>query len=73
VHTPGSTLLRAAAGYALAFVGFLGGLSIALRAGPGLFIVAFILMAIVLWTLWDAWILLMGVADEEIAAEAKSR
>ncbi len=43
-----------------------GGLSVALRAGPGLFIVAFILVAVLLWNLWDAWVLLMGVADEEI-------
>jgi hypothetical protein len=73
VVIPGSTLLRAASGYVLAFVGFLGGLSIAFRAGPGLFIVAFSVIAIVLWNLWDAWVLLMGVADEEIAAETKSR
>jgi len=31
------------------------------------FIVAFILVAVLLWNLWDAWVLLMSVADEEIA------
>ena len=50
----------------MALIGVFGGLSVALRAGPGLFIVAFILVAVLLWNLWDAWVLLMGVADEEI-------
>lgn len=62
-----STLVRSGGGYLLALIGVFGGLSVALRFGPGLFIVAFILIAILLWNLWDAWVLLMGVADEEIA------
>ncbi len=68
-NNPGrrSALVRSGGGYLLALIGGLGGLSVALRAGPGLFIVAFILVAVLLWNLWDAWILLMGVADEEIA------
>jgi modulator of FtsH protease len=70
-RVPGNWVLRAGAGYLLALAGLLGGLSVALRAGPGLFVVAFIIVVIVLWNLWDAWVLLMGVADEELAAEGK--
>jgi hypothetical protein len=73
VPIPLSTVLRAAGGYLLAFVGVLGGLSVVFRAGPGLFVIASILVAIVLWNLWNAWVLLMGVADEEIAAETVTR
>lgn len=73
VSIPRLTVWRAAGGYALALIGVLGGLSVAFRAGPGLFIIALILVAIVLWNLWNAWVLLMGVADEEIAAETISR
>jgi hypothetical protein len=73
VPVPLPTVLRAAGGYVLALVGVLGGLSVGFRAGPGLFVIALILIAIVLWNLWNAWVLLMGVADEEIAAEANSR
>jgi hypothetical protein len=62
-----STLVRFGVGYLLALIGVFGGLSVALRLGRGLFIVAFILVAVLLWNLWDAWVLLMGVADEEIA------
>jgi hypothetical protein len=51
----------------MALVGVVGGISVAVQAGPGLFVVAFIVVAILLWNLWDAWVLLMGVADEEIA------
>jgi len=29
-----------------------------------------ILVAVLLWNLWDAWVRLMGVADEEIAKGA---
>jgi modulator of FtsH protease len=64
-------LLAAGGGYALALIGGLGGLSVIFMSGPGLFVTAFIIVAIVLWNLWNAWVLLMGVADEEIAAEAK--
>jgi hypothetical protein len=73
VPIPLTTVLRAAGGYLLAFIGFLGGLSVGFHAGPGLFVIAAILVAIVLWNLWNAWVLLMGVADEEIAAETATR
>jgi hypothetical protein len=62
----GSILMRSGVGYLLAVIGGLGGLSVALQTGPGLFIVALILVGLLLWNLWDAWVLLMGVADEEI-------
>ena len=64
---PRSSLLASGVGYVLALAGLVGGLSVTLEAGPGLFVVALILIAIVLWNLWDAWVLLLGVADEEIA------
>jgi modulator of FtsH protease len=65
--SPRSTLVRSAVGYLIAVVGVLGGLSVALQVGPGLFVVALIVIGILLWNLWVAWGLLMGVADEEIA------
>jgi len=65
-----SILVRSGVGYLLALIGVFGGLSVALQLGPGLLIVAFILVAVLLWNLWDAWVLLMGVADEEIAKGA---
>jgi modulator of FtsH protease len=62
-----STVVRAGVGSLLALIGVAGGLSVSFEVGPGLFIVASIMVAILLWNLWDAWVLLMGVADEEIA------
>lgn len=62
-----SALVRSGVGYLLAVIGVFGGLSVVLQLGPGLFIVAFILVGLLLWNLWDAWVLLMGVADDEIA------
>lgn len=66
---PRTRVVRAGVGYLLALVGVLGGLSVAFQVGPGLYVVAGILVAIVLWNLWDAWVLLMGVADEELAGD----
>jgi len=68
-RVPGSSLQRAGFGYLLSVGGVVAGLSISFRAGPGLYIVAFILVVVLLWSLRDAWVLLMGVADEELAAE----
>jgi modulator of FtsH protease len=70
---PRSTLQRSGFGYVLAIAGVAAGLSISFRAGPGVYILAFILVVVLLWSLWDAWGLLMGVADEEMAAERKAR
>lgn len=66
----GGTLVRLGVGQLLALVGVVGGLGVVFQAGPGLYAVAFISIAIVVWNLWNAWVLLMGVADEEIALEA---
>jgi len=46
------------------------GIGLAFGAGPGLYASALIVVAIILWSLWNAWVLVMGVADEEIAAES---
>lgn len=64
------TVLSSGIGQLLALAGIAGGLGVAFRAGPGLYLMALISIVIVLWNLWDAWVLLMGVADEEIQAEA---
>jgi modulator of FtsH protease len=64
------TLVRSGIGQLLALVGVVGGLGLVFQAGPGLYAVAFISIVIVVWNLWNAWVLLMGVADEEIAVEA---
>lgn len=61
------TLVRSGVGQLLALVGLVGGLSLVVQAGPGLYAIAFISIVIVVWNLLNAWILLIGVADEEIA------
>jgi modulator of FtsH protease len=68
-HLPRSVFKRTGFGYLLAVAGVLAGLSITLRTGPGLYLLGIILVVVLLWSLWNAWVLLMGVADEEIAAE----
>ena len=70
-RVPRSSLQRSGFGYLLSVGGVIAGLSISFRVGPGLYIVAFILVVVLLWSLWDAWVLLMGVADEELAGERK--
>jgi len=66
-----SSLWRSGFGLLLSIGGVLAGLSISFRVGPGLYIIAVTLVVVLLWSLWDAWILLMFVADDEIAAERK--
>jgi modulator of FtsH protease len=61
---PRVTLIRSSYGYLLALGGFISGLNIYARNGPGLYVTAFICVAIVVWNLRNAWALLMGVADE---------
>jgi len=68
-HLAGSSLWRSSFGYLLAAGGVIGGLSITFRGGPGIYFLAVVLVAVLVWSLWDAWVLLMGLADEEIAAE----
>ena len=62
-----ATLIRSCIGALLAFVGLVGGLTIAFQAGPGLYAIAFITIVVTVWNLLNAWILLIGVTDEEIA------
>ena len=61
------SLVRSVVGYALALAGLVTGVALAVRAGPGLYVLASIVVVIMLWNLWDAWTLLIGVADEEMA------
>jgi hypothetical protein len=68
-HLPRSVLMRTGFGYLLAIAGILAGLSITLQTGPGIYVLGIILVVVSLWSLLNAWVLLMGVADEEIAAE----
>lgn len=65
-----ATVISSGIGQMLALGGVIGGLGLVFQAGPGLYAVAFISVVIVVWNLWDAWVLLMGVADEEIQLEA---
>ena len=69
---PGESLVRSIVGYFLAFVGLVTGLGIAFEIGPGLYVIALIVVAIVMWSLWNAWVLVIGVADEEIDAEKRA-
>jgi modulator of FtsH protease len=70
-HVRRSILMRTGFGSLLSIGGIGAGLSIALEVGPGLYIIAFLLVVVLLWSLWDAWVLLMFVANDEIAAERK--
>ena len=66
---PRESVLRSIGAYVLAFVGFATGLAMWFMAGPGLYVTAVIVVAIVVWSLWNAWALVIGVADEEIEAD----
>jgi hypothetical protein len=61
------TLYRAGLGYLLVVVGLIGGISLFVGSGPGLYLVAFQVIAIIVWNLQNAWFLLMGVVDEDVA------
>ena len=69
---PGESATRSVGAYALAAIGVAAGIGLAVQAGPGLYAVGAIVVAIILWSLWNAWTLVMGVADEEIEAESRS-
>ena len=62
-----SGLIRSGTGYVLTIAGVINGLGLAFRTGPGLYLLAVLILLTTLWNLWDAWNLLVGVADEEIA------
>jgi modulator of FtsH protease len=68
-HVRRSNLQRSGLGYLLSLGGVVAGLSITFRVGPGLYILALILVVVLVWSLWDAWVLLLGIADEEMEAE----
>jgi hypothetical protein len=70
-QVPRSSICRSGFGYLLSTGGVVAGLSIVFGVGPGLYLLAFCLAVVLLWSLWDAWTLLMGVADDETAAESK--
>lgn len=70
---PAVSLVRSIAGYLLALVGLLTALGLPVGIGPGLYANAVIVVAVMLWSLWNAWVLVVGVADEEIAAEDTAR
>lgn len=65
-----STLIRFCVGALAALVGVVGGLTIAFQTGPGIYAIAVIVIVVTVWNLLNAWILLVGVTDEEIAQNA---
>ena len=68
---PRGSLVRSLIAYFMAFAGSVSSAGMSIAVGPGLYLSAVIVVAIVLWSLWNAWLLVIGVADEEIEAETK--
>jgi hypothetical protein len=64
---PAGSIARQTLGVVLALAGVLGGVTLAAQSGGGLYIAALVVMAIVVWNLRNAWVLLMGVVDEDVA------
>jgi hypothetical protein len=71
-RVPTGSILRQGLGILLALLGAIGGFTLAVEAGGGLYIAALVVTAIVVWNLRNAWSLLMGVVDEDIAASMAS-
>jgi len=69
---PRESALRSIGGYLLGLVGLVAGFGISFRIGPGLYVVAAIVVTVILWSLWNAWKLVIDVADEEIEADRKA-
>jgi len=67
-RVPTGSILRQGLGILLALLGVVGGFTLAVESGGGLYIAALVVSAIVVWNLRNAWSLLMGVVDEDIAA-----
>ena len=65
-----ATLIRSGIGALLALAGLGGGLTIAFQVGPGLYVIALVTITVTVWNLLNAWTLLIGVTDEEIAQQA---
>ena len=61
---PRVSVVRSGLGYLLACAGFIGGFSLYVDRGPGMYLVALVAVAIVAWNLLNAWSLLLGVADD---------
>ncbi len=70
---PRGWLVRSVGGHLLGLIGLATGIGISLQIGPGLYAMATTVVVIMLWSLWNAWVLVVGVADEEIEAEKKAR
>jgi len=66
-----ATLIRSGVGALLALAGLAGGLTITLQAGPGLYAIALVSIAVTAWSLLNAWTLLIGVTDEEVGQQAR--
>ena len=69
---PAASVLRQTLGLLLAAAGMFGGIGLYFHFGGGLYVVALQVVAIVIWNLQNAWLLLMGVADEDMAKALKS-
>jgi hypothetical protein len=70
---PRKSLYRAGLGYLLALVGLIGGYNLYSETGPGLYLIALQVIAIIVWNLRNAWFLLMGVVDEDLAKAPTAR
>lgn len=68
---PRASLVRVSLGYVLAAIGLVGGISLVTQTGPGLYVIALQVIAIVVWNLRNAWFLLLGVADEDLARQGQ--
>lgn len=66
-RVPAGSIARQLLGIMLALAGVSGGITLAAQSGGGLYIAAAVVMAIVVWNLRNAWALLMGVVDEDLA------
>lgn len=69
---PRASLLRSLAAYLMAAIGLAAAIGILFGTGPGLYVQAAIVVVIILWSVWNAWVLVIGVADEEIEADQKA-
>jgi modulator of FtsH protease len=68
-QVPLSRIVAASIGLFLSALGIVAGVSLYVQAGPGLFLLAFLVIVLVPWTLRDAWFLLLGVADAELVKQ----
>jgi hypothetical protein len=57
----------------LVLAGLVGGFDLYAGVGPGLYLIAVQVIAIIIWNLRNAWFLLMGVADEDLARDRSEK